>query len=160
MLRAAQMSAHDAPLHSDPRSGAGVLALETDERTSILAKLRRFFSNPWVGAAGSIGSIIGIPLTIYLFWAGQEEPDVRYYVHPVRSVLAQPGTFSDLTVLYKGQPTAGPVTTASVILWNNGKRPVRQSDILSPITIRLAPGHRILAAALGKTTRAVIGLTL
>ena len=47
---------------------------------------------------------IGIALTIYIYFATREVPEIRYYVNPVRAVIAKAGVNSALSVLYNNQP--------------------------------------------------------
>lgn len=132
-----------------------------DDATSITrpgSRVLGFFSNPWIGIVGGLSGIIGLPLAVYFFFAQIQQPGVRYYIRPVRSVLAQAGSSSDVTILYKGQPTGESVTAALVALWNAGKKPVLQGDVLSRLELRVQPGHRILEAKVVKTTRQVVGL--
>lgn len=101
-----------------------------------------------------------MPLAIYLYVASIQEPRLTYSVRPVRSVIAQAGSYSDLTVQYKGQRIDSSVTAASIALWNDGKKPVLWADLLSPLEFHLPPGHRILGAKILRTTRSVIGFEL
>ena len=45
---------------------------------------RNFFANPLVGVLGTIASIIGLFLACYFYFQSKEEPDLVYYVIPLR----------------------------------------------------------------------------
>jgi hypothetical protein len=127
----------------------------------ILDRVRTFLSsNPWLLAAGTLSGIVGIPLAVYLYVIGIEQPALTYYVEPYRTELAESMSGSDITVLYKGQPTSGFVSIARVGVWNAGKKPIRQSDILSPISFALPKGHRIFETEVLRRSRDVVGLKL
>jgi hypothetical protein len=125
------------------------------------SRLRTFFAaNPWWGFAGFVVGFIGIALTIYIYFVTREVPEIRYYVNPVRAVIAKAGVNSALSVLYNNQPVPDDVTSASIAIWNAGKKPVSASDVLAPLQIVLAQGHGILEAKLVSATRSVVGLQL
>lgn len=119
-----------------------------------------FVNNPWLGAFGALAGIIGIPLAIYLYFAGKEAPDIRYYVNPVRTAIVKAGVDSNFSILYKDQQIPDDVTSVSVAIWNAGTRPIRKDDVLEPIQIHVELTHGILEAKLVSTTRSVVGLDL
>jgi hypothetical protein len=75
--------------------------MSTTERPS---RIVGFFSNPIVGAVGSVASVISIPLAIYFYVAAQERREVVYAVNPTRTVLVEAGRPSELQVEFRGQP--------------------------------------------------------
>ena len=115
--------------------------------------IRNFFSNPWVGVAGSIASIIGIPLAVYLAIGSTRVPHLIYYVHPVRTPIVTAGQTSDLHVTYKATEISGSVSAFQIAIWNSGKQPVRAEEILSPIDIVLDGCCKSLEASIRKRSR-------
>ncbi len=58
----------------------------------------RFFSQPVVGIAGSIASIIGIGLSVYFFLASRETSELTYFVHPAKAAVVRTGQTSRLSI--------------------------------------------------------------
>jgi hypothetical protein len=116
--------------------------------------------NPWWGFGGFVLGVLGILLAIYFYAAGKEAVDIRYYVNPVRAVIAKAGVDSALSVLYNNQPVSDDVTSVSIAIWNAGKKPVNASDVLAPLQFVVAPEHGILDAKLVTATRDVVGLQI
>jgi hypothetical protein len=133
----------------------------TTQQPGTPGKLKSFLiDNPWYGFAGIIVGIAGILLSIYFYFAGQQNPDLSYSIEAVRTVLVQGGRPSDLSVLYKNAPIEGSVTSVSIELWNNGKKAVTAADVLAPLEISLVEGHRILEAKIVAMSREITGLQL
>jgi hypothetical protein len=57
-----------------------------NRKTSML---RQFFSNPIVGVAGSIASIIGLVLAIYFYFQATHYRNLVYFVHPAKAVVVR-----------------------------------------------------------------------
>lgn len=133
--------------------------MDRTEETSH-SKLLTFFSNPIVGMAGSIASIIGFALSIYFFVASREAPGLTYFVHPAKAAVVRPGQASNLSVQFDGQSLTGDVTATQIAFWNAGRKAIRDSGILQPLVVRTANKQRILEASLQKTSREVVGLKL
>jgi hypothetical protein len=128
-------------------------------KPSRVKRLGAFLSNnPWVVIACVFSTLFSVPWAIISTITGIQAPGVTYFVNPARNKVAQAGTSSDLTILYKGQPISGSVTAASIALWNEGKKPVFKSDVLTPIQFRLPAQHKILEAKIVKSTRDVVDL--
>jgi hypothetical protein len=142
-------------------SSKGVQNLDTSNQVRAIGRLRAFLAeNPWWGFAGAVSGIIAIPLAIYLYIAGKEAPDLRFYVNPVRTVIAKAGINSDLTILFNKEPISDDVTSVSIAVWNAGTKPIMASDVLAPLQLVVEPGHGILEAKLVSATRKVVGLEL
>src|SRR5438093_6008533 len=87
---------------------------------------RRFFGNPAVGIVGSTASVVGVALAILFYRTGIRDPQLTYYVHPVKSTIASPNQNSRLTVFYDKELLQQPVTAAQVAFWNAGKASIRK----------------------------------
>lgn len=72
----------------------------------------RLFSSPWFGIVAGFASMISVPLAIYFYLAGEIEPELAFYPHPVRAEIVKKTEASDLTVSFKGVPISSPVTVA------------------------------------------------
>ena len=118
--------------------------------------LRRFFSRPEVGIAGSIASIISIGLSVYFFWISCEKPELTYFVHPAKAAVVRTGQTSRVSVQFDGQNLTGDITAAQIAFWNAGRRAIRGNTILSPLVIRTGNRERILEAKLRKSSRDVV----
>jgi hypothetical protein len=113
----------------------------------------KFFSNPWVGIAGSIASIVGIPLAVYLTLSSSHAPRLAYQLHPIRTPIVTAGQSSDLHVTHKATEISGSVSALQIAVWNAGDQPVRPEDVLSPIEVVLGGSCRILEASIRKRSR-------
>jgi len=125
-----------------------------------LTAVMAFFSRPIVGIAGSIASIIGFALSIYLFAASRETPELTYFVHPAKAAVVKTGQTSRLSVQFDGQNLTGDITATQIAFWNAGRRSIRSGNVLKPLVIRTGNKARILEASLQKKSREVVGLAL
>src|SRR5215470_2419847 len=114
--------------------------------------------NSWIGAISSIAGIIGVPLSIILFAAGKEYPDLTYSVNPARTVVVKRGQSSALTILYNDKQIDADISAVQVAIWNDGKTPIH--DLLTPLVISTAGGTPILEATITKPGRDVIKLNV
>ncbi len=119
-----------------------------------------FFSNPIVGIFGSISSIIGVLLAIYFYTEAKEVPKIVYYVNPVKAVIARAGQAQQLITTFNNKVVESDITIAQIALWNQGKRPVKTSNILKPIVISTEKNSPILEATVRKTSRDIIKVNL
>ncbi len=126
--------------------------------------LLRVFSNPWIGILGTVCSIVGIPLAVYLAQLTNVSPNLTFQVHPVRTPIVTPSQTSNLHVSYKTIDIAGAVTALQLAFWNSGNQPIRAQDILSPLQFELekhgGAAPRILEATIRKRSRDVTGIVL
>ena len=123
-------------------------------------RLVRFFSNPLVGGLGTAISLIGILLAFYFYLDQKEFRNLTYIVHPVKVAIVKTGQASKLTAMYADKPIKTDITAVQVALWNQGKLPIKNSNILSPIVLYTANKSPILEATIRKVSREVIKLQL
>ena len=102
-------------------------------------------------------TLVGIPLTVYLYLLGVQARIPAYYVNPARvrvfdTSIPAP---SQLQVLYKGKDLSADVTATTVYFWNDGKLPIKADDVLEQVTIELDPSCEILDARVLKVSRPV-----
>jgi len=122
--------------------------------------LMRFFSNPFVGLSGSIASIVCLALAVFFFFASKSNPDLAFYVHPVRTTIVKMGQASRLAVSFDGKGIKHDITAVQVALWNRGNQAIRMGAILMPIFISANDGSPLLEARIINRTREVAGMTL
>lgn len=118
--------------------------------------IRFFIRNPWVGALGSLASIIGLLLAIYFYLQSVNHPDLVYYTNPVRTTIVKQGAASRLTVSVDGHPLSEDVTAAQIAIWNKGRRAIKPEIVLSPIVIKTNPVVPILEATVRTKSRDVV----
>jgi len=123
-----------------------------------MSHFRRIFGNPFLGFIGTLASVIGLGLAVYLYLTGQQHRDLVFTVHPARTILAQGLQTGKLKVEFRGSQVQSDVVGVRVALWNQGKGSIRSSNVLSPIQIRITPTVSILEATVIKVSRDVAGL--
>ena len=118
----------------------------------------KFISNPLLGFIGVMASVLGIIITIYFYIEGKEAHQLTYYVDPAVSAVFESGKVPRLTANYNGKIIQGDITVTQIAIWNQGKLPIRKSDILKPIVLNVhAP---ILEATVKKPGRDVTQLSI
>lgn len=130
------------------------------ERTSV-NMIDWFARNPRIGLLGTVASLIGIPLSVFLFAASDKERDIRFEVSASPTTIIRAGQSSDLKVQFKGRDLNSDVSSIQIAIWNAGRESVRRENILSKtVTMTLAPETTILEARVKKTTRELLGFHL
>lgn len=122
--------------------------------------LVRFFSNPLVGGLGTIITTLSLVAAIYFYLEQRQSRGLTYYVHPVKAAVVKAVQVSKLTALYDQKPVKTDITVAQVAVWNQGKLPVKDADILKTIVLFTADKSRILEATIRKVSRDVTKLRL
>jgi hypothetical protein len=108
----------------------------------------------WLGIAGGIASIIGLPYAWYLFRASQVEPLLTFAVHPLKTELQRPDFDKKLGFTYDGTPIdTEAITSVQVAVWNAGNKAIKNSDILSPIRLVMPRKANILSALVKHASR-------
>jgi len=67
-------------------------------------------SESLVRLIGIIAGIIAVPLSIYLFVAGERSRELTYYVNPTTTTIVKNGQSSDIHRLYRDQPVTSDLT--------------------------------------------------
>lgn len=119
-----------------------------------------FSSNPIIGLAGSLASIVSVPLAVYLFFASQSHRDLCYFLYPAKAVIVKAGQTSRLSITLGGEPVDRDVIAAQVAFWNEGSQPIRPDHVLSPLVLRTGRDSRLIEARLSKVGRDVSGIAL
>jgi hypothetical protein len=121
---------------------------------------RRFYEKPWFVVLTAVFGIAGTVFGIWSHFANIREPAITYEINPLRTVIVQGGAPSDLTVQYKGSLITKGVVSASVGIWNAGRAPIRVSDVLEPIRLKIGAGNRILSANVVRQSREIVQFQL
>lgn len=131
-----------------------------DKTVKLKSGLMEFYSNPLVGIIGSFASVLGIFLAIYFYIESKEAAQLTYYVNPIKTILVRAGQVSKLSVNYNNNEIETDIAVAQIALWNHGKRAIKKTNILKPITIYTENNAPILEAVIRKASRDVTQLYL
>ena len=108
--------------------------------------LSSFARNPVVALLGLFCTIAGFFLGIY--FQLQTSPKLTFAVKPGRLEVVSDGQSPHLSVRHKGFIVKGDITSVRVALWNAGRLPIKNTDILRPVAIYTNPPVSILVASL------------
>jgi hypothetical protein len=112
----------------------------------------------WLSIVGTIGTLIGLLLTVYFYQASQIKPLLTFSVHPLKTELQRPDFDKELGFIYKGKPVdSESITSVQVCIWNAGTRSIRDSDVLDPFRLVMPDGAAILSVRVKKTARPLCG---
>lgn len=120
----------------------------------------RFFGNPLVGIIGSLASILGVGLAVFFYFSGRAQPELSFYVHPIKATVVKIDQASKLNVRFENRDILSNVTAAQVAIWNRGNKSIRTENILKPIVISTDIKKSILEARVIKTSRDVVNMSL
>lgn len=123
-------------------------------------KIGGFFSHPLVGILGSIASLVGVILAVYFYRDSIRAPKLTYYTHPARTTVVKAGQASSLAVSFKGKAISGDVTALQIAIWNAGKAPIRNVDILTPVEIVMEGSTPILESTVRKVSRDITQISI
>jgi hypothetical protein len=122
-----------------PEKFGGAVVANTERTVAAegTSPIVRLITNPVYGAITGICSIIGLPLSIFLYFAARDVPNLSYYESPSRTSIVAAEDTSKLKVQYDGQDIQGNLSAALVTIWNAGRKPILNSDFLTPLTFRM-----------------------
>lgn len=112
----------------------------------------------WLSIVGTVGTLVGVVLSVYFYQASQIKPLLTFGVHPLKTELQRPDYAKELGFIYKGKPVdSESITSVQVSIWNAGTRSIRDSDILDPFRLVMPDGSAILSVRVNKTSRPICG---
>ncbi|MDD2230827.1 MAG: hypothetical protein PHY48_15680 [Candidatus Cloacimonetes bacterium] len=117
-------------------------------------------SNPWVSIASLVFGALGFGLAIYSTFVNIEKPELSYHVHPVKTAVVNKNATSRISVFYDGKAINSNVSIAQIEIWNGGRKPIRNEDILSQPMVCIEDSTSILEARILKTSRSEAGIVL
>jgi hypothetical protein len=94
-------------------------------------ELRRFVSHPAVLIVSRLANLVGIPLSVYLYFAAKQHPQLTYYVHPVKAALVRRGDASRLGATFDNRRIETDIMAAQVAIWNEGGLPRKEIGVVS-----------------------------
>lgn len=113
-----------------------------------------------VGWVAALSSVVSLPLALYCYVETIIDPDLTYSIHPIRTIIVRAGQASKLYASCEDAPITTDVSSARLAIWNEGKLPIKPSQVLAPITFVTSGGTRIIEARVIKTSRPVTNVRL
>jgi hypothetical protein len=112
----------------------------------------------WLGIMGTVGTLIGIFLSIYLYRASQIKPILTFGVLPLKTELQRPDYDKELGFVYQGKLVdSASITAVQVAIWNAGTRSIRDTDVLEPFHLVMPDAAAILSVRVKKMSRPICG---
>jgi hypothetical protein len=110
----------------------------------------------WLGIGGTVGTLLGVVLSVYFYQASQIKPLLTFGVHPLKTELQRPEYAKELGFIYNGKPVeSASITSVQASIWNAGTRSIRDSDVLDPFRLVMPDGSPILSVRVRKTSRPI-----
>jgi len=100
--------------------------------------LVRLLNSPYVGLASLLIGILGVILTVFIYFAAQERRSLSVVLEPLRSLVASSPELEvgGLAVLGPdGERVESDVYAVRAYVWNSGSAPLEDEDILEPIEV-------------------------
>jgi hypothetical protein len=123
-------------------------------------RLLSFLSNPIFGTLSFIIALFSLALMVHFYSVGKLKKDLKFYSHPIKIEIAKSGYSAPLEIFYNNEKVNEDITAFQIAIWNDGKLPIEESDILEGIILSTDPKTPILDASIKKVTRDVINLSL
>jgi hypothetical protein len=112
----------------------------------------------WLGIGGTVGTLIGIVLSIYLYRASQIKPMLTFGVLPLKTELQRPDYDKELGFVYQGKLVdSASITAVQLAIWNTGTKSIRDTDVLEPFHLVMPDGAAILSVRVKKMSRPICG---
>jgi hypothetical protein len=112
----------------------------------------------WLGILGTVGTLIGIVLSIYLYRASQVKPILTFGVLPLKTELQRPDYDKELGFVYQGKLVdSASITAVQVAIWNAGTKSIRETDVLEPFHLVMPDAAAILSVRVKKMSRPICG---
>jgi len=103
-----------------------------------------FSKHPLVGALGSLSSIIGLVIALFVLYTSDVQPRLSYAINPIRTTILRNDVTSDLKVLHKGRKITDHLTAVQIAIWNSGKQFIEMADTVQALKIVSSPKVPIL----------------
>ncbi len=103
---------------------------------------------------------LSIVASLVIYFMGIEKPKLCYIVHPVKTAVVNKNATSRISVYYDGKVINSNVSIAQIEIWNGGRKPIRNDDILSQPTVCIEDSTSILEAKILKVSRRETGIEI
>jgi hypothetical protein len=125
-------------------------------------KLKEFVKSNWIGAVIGVLSSGLVAFVSYKYSLSVPEP--VFLIDTSRTNIIDSKLFKEAPLRLTrpdGSEIIGDITSVRFYFWNNGKKPIRQQDILEDITISLGDmSGEILDYKILKTSRGFLNIAL
>lgn len=125
--------------------------------------VREFAKRNWLGILAIVGVFIGITsplLTIYFYKRTIAPPEPVFLIDPSRTVIVDSDRFFEAPlriIRSNGDEIKGDVTSVRFYFWNDGRKSIKNSNILEPLVVTLDdPNGEILDYKILKCSRRVV----
>ena len=118
--------------------------------------LKRIFHHPNFNAVCGIVTIISLIFAVWTWQINIKEPNLTYYISPTRTPIVRQGNLNNFSVTYNGIQITNDLSSAEIVIWNQGKLAIHKADILKTITLKTVNGEPIYQTT-AKSSRDVIG---
>ncbi len=116
----------------------------------------------WLNVGSVTIGVIGIVLAVFFYRRSIHKPVPTYGIPPfgVRIVNGSQMTASGLEVLHDGNPIGDrDVAAVTLFFWNDGRAPIRKTDVLEPYMIAVRGPIDVLDYRMSMATRDVCGFS-
>ncbi len=131
------------------------------ERTASARQspIRRLLEAPYLNGWGFIVGAISLIFAGFTYWDGQVAPNLVTQINPFRATFISSEGINSFKVYKDERKIEGPISAAQLVVWNAGRQPIKQSDILEPIRIHTSSGSRIHSVQIQSVVRSVSGIS-
>jgi hypothetical protein len=116
------------------------------------------WDSPFMRALCAAITIIGLPLSFFVGRWTEARPSLTIYSLGSRMAVADSAKLPTFEIKNKGRVVAGPVWFADFAVWNQGRAPISDRDVLRSMKIDLGENTTIYDSAVVKSSRSECGL--
>jgi hypothetical protein len=95
---------------------------------------KKIFHHPNFNAVCGVVTIISLIFAVWTWQINIKEPNLTYYISPTRTPIVQKGNLDNFSVTYHGTVITNDLSSAEILIWNQGKLPVHKADIWNTLT--------------------------
>lgn len=118
-------------------------------------------ANPWIGFAGTLLGVVGIALSVVLYFRGRKVKKPAVFTRSIRWFDGEDVPHQELTLSFRGKPISR-FTISHLVFWNAGTEMFRSSDFAptSPLRIRIPGGVEVFDVRISGVTARETGVTV
>jgi hypothetical protein len=117
---------------------------------------KKIFHHPNFNVVCGIVTIISLIFGVWSWYVNIKERNLTYYISPTRTPIVQKGSLDNFSVTFHGIQITNDLSSAEILIWNQGKLPIHKEEILKTITLKTVNGEPIYQTT-AKPSRDVIG---